>query len=447
MTLYGITPAPCSAPVLAPDFVPVESWDRAYLATADKPVTLALLRRGGVERLSLRIRGDGGEADAHFLRRTVKTLLWQKGGDTLLCDNAAAASLLGRQFGPGTFDYTFFTGVYENPFTVLYTKDIPESATREIPCDTHGDGCRIGFDAGGTDRKAAAVQDGRTVYTEEVLWEPKTHADPVYHYREVRRALLSAAEHLPRVDAVGISTAGVCVGGRVMRSSIFSAVPDPTETRDLYLRVVRDLFGHIPCRVENDGDVSALSGAMTLGRPSLLGIAMGTSQAGGFVTERRGLTGWLNELAFLPVDDNPAAPLDPWSGDRGCGVSYFSQDGVLRLARRAGLSWDETQPLGQQLKAIQAMAEAGDKNALAVFVTIGQCLGHTLPLYHRLYGCRHVLLQGRVVSGAGGEALLQSCRRVLAEEYPRLPLSLILPDEAARRTGQAVAAAALPSLH
>ncbi|MBQ7465933.1 MAG: ROK family protein [Oscillospiraceae bacterium] len=447
MALYGITPAPCSAPALAPDFVPVEAWDRAYLATADKPLTLALLRGDRAERLTVRIRGDGGEADAHFLRRTVKTLLWQKGGDTLLCDDAAAAALLGRQFGPGTFDYAFFSGVYEKPFTVLYTEDIPEAAAHAIPCAVQGGGCRIGFDAGGTDRKAAAVQDGRTVYTEEVLWAPKTHADPAYHYREVRQALLSAAAHLPRVDAVGISTAGVCVGGRVMRSSLFSAVPDPAETRDLYLRVVRDLFGPIPCRVENDGDVSALSGAMTLGRSSLLGIAMGTSQAGGFVTEGGGLTGWLNELAFLPVDDDPAAPVDPWSGDRGCGASYFSQDGVIRLARRAGLRWDETQPLAHQLKAIQAMAEAGDKNALAVFATIGQCLGHTLPLYHRLYGCRHVLLQGRVVSGVGGDTLLDRCRRVLAEEYPSLPLTLVLPDEASRRTGQAVAAAALPSLH
>ena len=447
MTLYGITPVPYTAPALAPDFVPVEAWDGAYLATADKPVTLGLLRRRGAERLSLRIRGDYGEADAHYLRRAAKTLLWQKGGDTLLCDDAAAAALLGRQFGPGTFDYAFFSGVYDNPFTVLYTKDIPESATHEIPCDTHGGGCRVGFDAGGTDRKAAAVRDGRTVYTEEVLWEPKAHADPAYHYREVRQALLSAAKHLPRVDAVGISTAGVCVGNRVMRSSLFSAVPDGAETRDLYLRVVRDLFGPIPCRVENDGDVSALSGAMTLGKTSLLGIAMGTSQAGGFVTENGGLTGWLNELAFLPVDDDPAAPVDPWSGDRGCGVSYFSQDGVLRLARRAGLSWDETKPLGQQLKAIQTMAEAGEEKALAVFAATGQCLGHTLPLYHRLYGCRRVLLQGRVVSGAGGDTLLQSCRRVLAEEYPRLPLTLALPDEASRRTGQAVAAAALPSLH
>lgn len=447
MTWYGITPAPCSVPPLAPDFLPVEAWDRAYRDTADRPVCLALLQNGRVERLSLAIRGDGSEADAHFLRRSVKTLLWQKGGDTLLCDDAHAAALLARQFGPGTFDHGFFSGIYPNPLTVVYTKDIPEARGGEVPGGLHSDGCRIGFDAGGTDRKAAAVRDGQTVYTEEVLWQPKTSPDPAYHCAQVRQALLSAAEHLPRVDAVGVSTAGVCVGGRVMRSSLFSALPDPTEARDLYLRVVRELFGPIPCRVENDGDVSALSGAMTLGKTDLLGIAMGTSQAGGYVTANGGLTGWLNELAFIPVDDHPEAPIDPWSGDRGCGGVYFSQDGAVRFARRAGIAMDDTLAPGEQLNIIQRMAEDGDAKALSVFAAMGHCLAHTLPLYHRLYGCRHVLLQGRVVSGAGGETLLSRCRQVLAEEYPLLALSLILPGEEARRTGQAVAAAALPALH
>ena len=28
---------------------------------------------------------------------------------------------------------------------------------------------------------------------------------------------------------------------------------------------------------------------------------------------------------------------DEWSGDIGCGVKYFSQDGVIKLAPRAGI--------------------------------------------------------------------------------------------------------------
>ena len=41
------------------------------------------------------------------------------------------------------------------------------------------------------------------------------------------------------------------------------------------------------------------------------------------------MPGWLNELAFVPVDANPEAMRDEWSGDIGCGVKYFSQDGVM----------------------------------------------------------------------------------------------------------------------
>ena len=114
--------------------------------------------------------------------------------------------------------------------------------------------------------------------------------------------------------------------------------------RDIYLRAAREI-GNVPVSVCNDGDVTALAGAMSLGENNILGIAMGTSEAVGYVDENGSVTGWLNELAFAPVDACPEAMADEWSGDIGCGVKYFSQDGVIKLAAAAGIALEEELPL------------------------------------------------------------------------------------------------------
>ena len=204
----------------------------------------------------------------------------------------------------------------------------------------------------------------------------------------------------------------------------------------------------IPYCVVNDGDVTALAGAMSLKTNSVLGIAMGTSEAVGFVDAKGLITGWLNELAFVPVDANPDAMLDEWSGDIGCGVKYFCQDGVNKLAPRAGIELDENASPAEKLKVTQKLMEEGDERAAQVYESIGCYLGHTLAYYYEKYGFRYVLLLGRVMSGKGGEALLEKCQQVLNDEYPEAAagFKLTLPDEKFRRVGQSMAAASLPEM-
>ena len=293
--------------------------------------------------------------------------------------------------------------------------------------------------------------DGEAVYSEEVVWFPKTNSDPDYHYEGIVAAFRSAAAHMPRVDAVGISSAGVYINDRTMSASLFLQVPPAdfeAKVKDIYIRAVHDTFGDIPFSVVNDGDVTALAGALSTGKNNMLGIAMGTSEAAGFVDGEGRITGWLNELAFVPIDANPAAMRDEWSGDVGCGVKYFSQDGVIKLAPRAGIALDESLSPAEKLKVVQKLMEAGDERAAAVFRSIGCCLAHTLAYYHALYGCEHLLLLGRVMSGKGGDSLLESCRAVLADEYGALNevLTIHLPDEKFRRVGQSAVAASLPEL-
>ncbi len=458
MLVYGIEVPVRNLPALDAAFVPMGAFNRAFLKTARKSVGVAVERADG-QMASVRTYIHGTEemraADHYYLERLVKTLLWMKGGFRVyVCGDDDAFDYLKTAFASGgarDFDFHFMSGVFERPFEVVKTEELPRAKDAPERIGGHLDGCRIGFDAGGSDRKVSAVLNGESVYSEEVVWFPKTNTDPKYHYDGIVAALKSAAEHLPRVDAVGVSSAGVYINNRTMVASLFNAVPKElfdAQVKDIYIRAIRDTFGDVPYAVVNDGDVSALAGMMSLGEANVLGIAMGTSEAVGYVDADGCITGWLNELAFVPVDAAPDAMRDEWSGDIGCGVKYFSQDAVIKLAPRAGIELDEGLSPAEKLKAVQSRMEAGDGAAARIYESIGTYLGHTLAYYYELYGMRHVLLLGRVMSGKGGDCVLAEAKRVLADEYPEIAGKFLpaLPDERFRRVGQSAAAASLPAL-
>ncbi len=458
MNKLGVEASLKHIPELDPEFFPVLRFNQAFLRTAQKPMSVAVERdRGQVAVCNTRIHGtpEWFEADCYYMDRLVKSLLWMKGGwKVYVAGDEAIGKYLQQTYsltGARAFDADFMAGVYERPFEVVLCDQVPAEHDVSQAIGRHMDGCRIGFDAGGSDRKVSAVVDGETVFSEEVVWFPKVTADPQYHYDGIVSALKAAAEHMPRVDAVGVSSAGVYINDRTMVASLFLKVPKDefdAKVKDIFIRAITDTFGDVPYAVCNDGDVSALAGAMSLEDNSVLGIAMGTSEAVGYVDEKGNITGWLNELAFMPVDVNGDAMQDEWSGDIGCGVKYFSQDAVIKLAPRAGIQLDEALSPAEKLKVVQQLMEAGDDRAAAVYRSIGVYLGHTLAYYHDLYGCRHVLLLGRVMSGKGGDIILDTCNRVLAEEYPQAAAAMKaeLPDEKFRRVGQSMAAASLPEL-
>ena len=455
MERHGISVEIKNIPVLDPEFTPILRFNQAFLKTASKPVSIAVERADGqMATTHTFIHGtpEMAEADRYYIDRLVKTELWMKGGfriyvnDKDVCDYLKSVYCKG---GAREFDWDYFANVFEHPFEIVLTDKVPESMDISKPMGGHLEGCRIGFDAGGSDRKVSAVIDGETVFSEEVVWFPKITADPDYHYDGIVSALKSAAAHMPRVDAVGVSSAGVFINNRTMAASLFLSVPKElydAKVKDIYIRAIRDTFGDIPYAVYNDGDVSALAGTMSLNDTNVLGIAMGTSEAVGYVNEDGCITGWLNELAFVPVDANPEAMEDEWSGDIGCGVKYFCQDGVIKLAPRAGIELDESLSPAEKLKVVQKLMEEGDRRAAQVYESIGVYLGHTLAYYYEKYGFRYVLLLGRVMSGKGGEALLETCQKVLNDEYPEAAagFKLTLPDEKFRRVGQSMAAASLP---
>ena len=458
MNRFGIPVELKNVPVLDPEFMPLMRFNRAFLADAKKPIGIAVERADG-QMASCRTFIHGtpelAGADHYYIERIVKTILWMKGGFKVYVSGDEGTYEYLRSVycagGQQEFDWDYMANVFEHPFEIVLVDEIPEAKDAPKAIGGHLGGCRIGFDAGGSDRKVSAVVDGETVYSEEVVWFPKINADPDYHYDGIVAALKSAAAHMPRVDAVGVSSAGVFINNRTMNASLFLKVPRELydkKVKDIYIRAIRDTFGDVPYCVINDGDVSALAGAMSLNDNSVLGIAMGTSEAVGYVDEEGRITGWLNELAFVPVDANPGAMRDEWSGDIGCGVKYFSQDGVIKLAPRAGIELDGSASPAEKLKAVQALMAQGDPRAAKVYESIGVYLGHTLAYYFDLYGCRHVLLLGRVMSGKGGDLILDTAKKVLADEYPELDGKIVpeLPDEKFRRVGQSMAAASLPEI-
>ncbi len=397
------------------------------------------------------------EENFRFVERLTKSLLWVAGGyKVIIAGSEVVGSKIKDAYTDGglrDFDVHFMERVYEQPFSVEVRAlaDAPADKSAAAPIGRHLDGCRIGFDAGGSDRKVSAVINGESVYSEEVVWFPKTTADPDYHYNGILEAMKTAASHMPRVDAIGVSSAGVYVDNRIMVASLFLKVSDEDfdkKVKNMYIDVAKEIGENIPIEVANDGDVTALAGAMDLEDDSVLGVAMGTSEAGGYVDPQGNITGWLNELAFVPVDFCENAMVDEWSGDYGCGVKYFSQDGVIKLAPFAGIELDESLSPAEKLKVVQGLMKDGDERAAAIYDTIGAYFGYAIAYYTEFYDIKHVLIMGRVTSGEGGVILLERAQEVLDKEFPELAkkIQLHIPDENSRRVGQSVAAASLPKL-
>ncbi|PWM74855.1 MAG: transcriptional regulator [Bacillota bacterium] len=394
------------------------------------------------------------ERNLGIAERIVKSLLWVVGGyKVYICGDDYIYEEIKKAYSAGgarAFDADFMSKVYEAPFEVVKVaeKDMPAANGCSLKIGGHLDGCRIGFDAGGSDRKVSAVIDGEVVYSEEVVWFPKTNSDYKYHYDGIKAAFATAASKMPRVDAIGVSSAGIYVDNKIMVASLFLKVPQDDfdkHVKNMYIDIAKEF--NAPLEVANDGDVTALAGAIDLNDNGVLGIAMGTSEAGGYINTDGGLNGWLNELAFVPVDFNKNAMMDEWSGDYGCGVKYFSQDGVIKLAEYAGVVFDKDSSPAERLKVVQKMMKDGDERAKKIYEDIGVYLGYSIAYYSEFYEIKHLLLLGRVTSGEGGDIIIAKAREVLAAEYPQYKdIDISMPDESNRRVGQSIAAASLTEI-
>jgi predicted NBD/HSP70 family sugar kinase len=455
--------APRCLPPLEPAFRPAILTNQAFrrdvaASNAGVPLVFGVERSDGAvsryETVAFAEHHPRAGENIGYAERILKFLLWARGGWKVWVGGPrSVGEALARIYAPGgtrRFDYHFIgEQVYGKPFTIVpcAPEDVPPAKEQGQPVGRHLAGCRIGFDLGASDVKVSAVVDGEPTFSEEIVWEPVEQTDPAYHYEKIRAALDLARTKLPRLDAIGGSSAGVIVDNQPRVASLFRGVPADRfdEIRRLFLRI-RDEFG-VPLEVANDGDVTALAGAMSLEDTGVLGVALGSSEAGGYVNTNGAITGWLNELAFAPVDYNPDAAADEWSGDTGVGALYFSQQCVFRLAPLVGITLPDGATKADKLKHVQAHLEAGHEGATQIWQSIGVYLGYTVAHYADFYDIKHMLILGRVTSGRGGSLILDGAKAVLAAEFPELArrINIQLPDEKSRRVGQSIAAASLPA--
>jgi predicted NBD/HSP70 family sugar kinase len=423
------------------------------------PLVLGLERAdGSVSRFETQVLPEDharGNANLVYAERLVKFLLWQRGGWKVYVGGPLSiGDHIKKHYAPNgerAFDFHFMgEDVYEKTFTVIpcSSSEVPSERGSEQALGRHLDGCRIGFDLGASDLKVSAVVDGQAVFSQEIEWEPRGQSDPQYHQDKIMAALKMAASKMPRVDAIGGSAAGVYINNRPMIASLFRGIPKERfdQVRNMFLRI-RDELG-VPLEIVNDGEVTALAGSMALEDNGVLGIALGSSEAGGYVTLEGNITGWLNELAFAPVDYSPNAPVDEWSRDRGCGALYFSQQCVFRLAPKAGIQIPSGITDAQKLKFVQQQLETGHEGATKIWQSIGTYMGYAVAHYADFYDLKHVLILGRCTSGRGGKLILDGANQVLMSEFPELAarINMQLPDEKTRRVGQSIAAASLPTI-
>jgi predicted NBD/HSP70 family sugar kinase len=455
---------PHFVPPLEGYFRPASLANRAFRSKVVEsgcgvPLVFGLERAdGALGRFETMVYADDhplAAANLFYAERTLKFLLWQKGGWKVHVGGPASiGEYLRRIYAPDgerAFDSTFMgEEVYERRFTVAPCSvgDVPAECEQEQALGRHLDGCRIGFDLGASDLKVSAVVDGEAIFSEEIVWEPRKQSDPSYHYEQIMAALRLAASKLPRVDAIGGSAAGIYINNRPMVASLFRGIPKERygEIREMFLRIRQELG--VPLEVVNDGEVTALAGSMSLGVGRVLGLALGSSEAAGYVNAGGNITGWLDEMAFAPVDFSPEASTDEWSGDRGVGARYFSQQAVFRLAPKAGIEIPADATDADKLKFVQEMLEAGHESAADIWRSIGYFMGYAVAHYADFYDLDHVLILGRVTSGRGGPIILEGAQQVLAGEFPELTerIQIRLPDEKSRRVGQSIAAASLPEI-
>lgn len=444
------------------NFRPAALWNRTFLESVNNsgesiPLSIGIVKEDDyVLVYKTWVFSDEAGFDSsnyRYVERLVKTLLWIYGGYKIIIGGSKKIGKYIKNVysldGERAFDVKFMSGIYEKPFTVetMDVDKIPSVKEKSMALGGHFKGCRIGFDLGASDRKVSAVINGKAVFSEEVVWNPGQQTDPSYHYHEIMSMLHRAAAYMPSVQAIGGSSAGIYINNRVMAASIFRGIP-----ADLFEKKVKNIFldiqkeWKVPLEVINDGEVTALAGYMSLKKNAVLGIALGSSEAAGYINRKGNINIRLNELAFVPVDLNSEAYVDEWSGDCGCGVQYFSQVAAIRLAKRAGIVLNGEQTPAGRLKFIQGLMTKGDNRASKVFETIGCYLGYGIAYYSQFYEIETVLILGRVTSGEGGQIILQKAKQVLEEEFPGLAskITLNLPDESSRRVGQSIAAASLP---
>ena len=451
-------------PILDPNYLPMIEFERLYQIEAKaqqadslQNCILTLVKNPqqiAQQQILISLSTQLETQTLNYLNRFIKSMLWIYGGYKLYCNVPhEMRNKLQKMFsseGEQKFDAEFIVeGIFDRKLEIISCapEQMPKPCSDSASIGGKSGGLRLGFDLGGSDKKIAAIANGQVLFTQSIIWDPYPQEDLNWHRKEVKELYELGASKLPgAVGAMGGSAPGIIMDNKVKVGSLFRGLNNPTQrlqSCDILKEVAKELFGDIPFCLANDGDVTALAGAMILKKNKLLGIAMGTSEAAGYTNAQGAINSWFSELAFVPVDMSADRSQDEWSKDWGTGAEYFSQQAVIRLAPRANISFSAELSKPQKLALVQEKLREGHNEAKNIYQSIGCYLGYALPWYHRFYNMENVLLLGRVLKGLGGQIIITEAEKILADEFPELKLQLFTLSDEDILHGQAMAAASL----
>lgn len=394
--MYKINPAYRWAAEHTQDF-----WDEFIIG----------IEGSGASVLKEKVNPDNIKESQFYIERIIKSMLWIYGGYKLyLKGDSRIIQYIKKLYskdGSRAFDANFMENVYLRPFEIIEGEIAPRSSPTAISSNPNS-GKRVGLDLGGTSIKYSALSDGEVIFSGSLDWSPVTQTSSDYHSRMIRRAYDECSSHLDYVDSLGISTAGIVADNKLRVSSLFRNTTD------------KDYSGYYALNdnyvIINDGDAAVLGSMTDQIRSCTLGIAIGTSEAGGYVDEKGNVTGFLNELAFVPIDFGEDGFIDSWSGDTGCGVSFLSQEGVLNLCEQYGIKFPDDMALPKRCLYVEELWASGDEKAVHVFDTIGTQLGYAIKWYEKFYKINEAVIFGGVMSGAAGDRAIEKA----AEIFPNI---------------------------
>lgn len=424
--------------------LPYESF-ASFQKVAEKPITITLIRGHDVSfPFSFRISDDFEEAYI-YAKKILLSLLWSIGGCRFLfcCDPSFFSRFKQRIEDDEEAKPSFeaIEGIYGEEVSLSLAGKAPAKKEKKKKRFLSSFGSRVGLDLGGTDIKAMALLDGEVVHSSEIPWAPKQAQEHSYHEAYIRSALLEASSYLERVDSVGISTSGVVGEGTLIYPSLFASCGEKDKKEripSLLKELSLSLFPAASFNLINDGDASAIGASLLYGEKSVLGLSLGTSLAGGYIQDGF-LPPYLNELSKVPVNFSPSAGKHYQLGIRGSSSEYLSQKGIVTLAGMNAAQFGGSLP--ESLSFIQRLAEKEDKAVLRAYREFGKRLGSSVLYFSLFFDFSSVFLLGRVLSGKGGEALLESARGYLKSKGR--DLKLFSADEKFKRLGQAYVAACL----
>ena len=382
---------------------------------------------------------DNMEESFYYLKKILLTLIWLVGGTEVKFNGDSFFFDFAKQRIGNDEELLISISrrerIFNTPFSFIHTKQVYPDVCSWTKLSGEEKGCRIGFDEGGSDRKVTAIIDGKDVFSEEVLWTPKVESDYRYHYQGILESLKHAASHLPHIDSIGVSTAGIVFNNQLLEPTLFRSVPQEEKNhyvRPIFIDIAKKEFNNVPIFVHNDGDVSAFGGSLLFKKDNIVGLAFGTGLASGYCSHSS-FNGWINEWGKIPLDYSASAYSHYDLKVKGAGTEYLSQKGIIRLCQNAGLSFSG--PLPKQLVEIQKEAEKDNPLVLECYKERGEYLGSALCFFHRFLPFTSVLTLGRVRTGRGGEYLLLGAREYL-KAHSLSSIEVFTSDEHFRRLGQ-----------